>query len=123
MAFLVGTLVLQSDERYEGELPGEVKNLIEERMKASGEGESLVAGLSREGVFGALVGVLRSGVGDDVEFEENAIRTLGRAAEKGGLSDGHKAELTAVWEKLGIAGQEERGFTGDDRLDISRLLA
>lgn len=123
MAFLVGTLVMQSDEKYEGELPNEVRNLIKERMKAEAEGESLVDGLKREGVFSALVEALRDGRGDDFEFEENALRALVRAAEKGGLSEAEKRDAKAVWEKLGAFGQDERGLGGNDGLEIARALA
>jgi len=122
MAFLVGTLIRQSEEKYEGEIPNEVRNLIEERTKAGGESETLLDGSRREGIFAALVEALKNGDGEDLEFEENALRALGKAAEKGGLSEGEKAEVRAVWEKLGPTGQDERGLGGEDRKELSRAL-
>ena len=122
MAFLVGTLVLQSGEKYEGEIPDEVRNLIQERMApGSEEGESLVEGLKREGVFAALLEELEAG-GGDWEFEENALRALVNTAERGGLSEGERTRLKGMWEKLGTIGQNERGFGGEDGVNISKVL-
>ena len=123
MAFLVGTLVLQSDEKYEGELPSEVRTLIEEKMEASGDGESLVDGMKREGVFAALVEAVKNGDGGDFEFQENALRALARAAMRGGLTEGEKAKVKTVWENLGALGQDERGLGAEDGLDIVRAFA
>ncbi|WVQ83081.1 hypothetical protein IAT38_005219 [Cryptococcus sp. DSM 104549] len=125
MAFLIGTLAMQSGEVYEGEIPNEVRNLLEERMKAAqGEGpsETLVQGLQREGVFAELVKGLKES-GEDVEYEENTLRALARAAEKGGLTNGEKTELRGLWEKLGAAGQEERGLSGSDGKDIEKAFS
>ena len=121
MAFLVGTLVLQSGEKYEGEIPDEVRDLIKERTASSGEGESLVEGLKREGVLAALLEELEAG-GGDWEFEENALRALVNAAERGGLGEGERTRLKGMWEKLGTVGQNERGFGGEDGVNTSRVL-
>lgn len=122
MAFLVGTLVMQSGEKYEGDIPNEVRNLIEEKMEA-GDEESLVDGLRREGIFSALAEALKTVDGEDFEFEENALRALVRAAEKGGLSQEEKAEVRSLWEKLGAVGQNERGMGGADGAEVSKILA
>jgi hsp70-interacting protein len=125
MAFLVGTLVMQSDEKYEGELPNEVRNLVEESTKAGEIQESLVEGLKREGVLGGLVQGLK-GDGEregDLEFEENAVRALSKSAEKGGLSEAEKETVRGIWERWGSAGQAERGLEGEDAKEISRILA
>ncbi|ORY24290.1 nucleotide exchange factor Fes1-domain-containing protein [Naematelia encephala] len=123
MAFLVGTLVMQSGEKYEGELPNEVRNLIEERMRSGTKSESLVDGLKAHGVFTELLKGLKEVPEGDFEYEENAIRTLVRAVEKGGLSPEEKNDLRAIWENRGALGQEERGLGGEDGVEIARILA
>ncbi len=114
---------MQSDEKYEGELPNEIRNLIEERMKSGGEGENLIDGLKREGVLAVLIQALKERGGEDFEFEENAVRALVRAAERGGLSSEEKSEVKAVWKKLGTVGQNERGLGGEDGIEATRALA
>ncbi|KIS02083.1 hsp70-like protein [Cryptococcus deuterogattii 2001/935-1] len=121
MAFLVGTLAMQSGERYEGEIPSEVRNYIEENEK-NAPTESLVEGLKREGVFTALVEGLKQGV-DDVEYEENAMRTLVRAHQKGGLTVSEKSDVKTIWEKWGKQGRQERGLDGEDGREISDALS
>ncbi|WWD18500.1 hypothetical protein CI109_102952 [Kwoniella shandongensis] len=127
MAFLLGTLVMQSGAMYEGEIPNEVRNLLEERMKET-QGqttESLVDGLKREGVFEGLIDELKRSKNEDdvdLEFEENAIRALAQASEKGGLTDEQKKDLRSVWTAWGVKGQEERGLEGEDGKVISSAL-
>lgn len=122
MAFLVGTLVMQDGEKYEGEVPGEVRNLVEASEKENGPEGSLVTGLKREGVFAALVEGLQEG-GDDVEYDENALRALSRAAQRDGLTSEERAAVKATWAKWGNAGQAERGFQGEDAQEISKVFA
>ena len=122
MAFLVGTLVMQDGEKYEGEIPGEVRNLVETSAKENGPEGSLVEGLRRGGVFGALVEGLGEG-GDDVEYDENALRALTRAAQRDGLTSEERGAVRAAWAKWGSAGQAERGFEGEDAQEISRIFA
>ncbi|OXH34057.1 hsp70-like protein [Cryptococcus neoformans] len=121
MAFLVGTLAMQSSERYEGEIPSEVRNYIEENEK-NAPSESLVEGLKREGVFTALVEGLKQGV-DDVEYEENAMRALVRAHQQGGLTVSEKNDLKTIWEKWGKQGKQERGLDGEDGEEVSEALS
>nr|ODN93980.1 hsp70-like protein [Cryptococcus depauperatus CBS 7841] len=125
MAFLVGTLVMQSGETYKGEIPKEVQIIIEEKSKlvlVNDRPLNLIEGLKVEGIFTALIDGLKQGV-NDVEFEENALRTLVGALETGGLADGDKAELKLIWEKWDKKGREERGFVGEDCNEVSRALA
>jgi hsp70-interacting protein len=126
-AFLVHTLVLQSGEKYEGEIPKEVQALLEERMKQTAAGASselLLDGLKRTGVLSSLVEGLKARASDeDIEFEENAIRALSQAAAKGGLNAEEKDTVKSIWENWGTAGQEERGLDGEDGKEIQRLLA
>lgn len=120
IAFLLGTLVLQARDKFEGEMPNEVRNLLEERAKeAGGVEEDLLVGLEREGVFAAAVKALAQS--DDIELEENAIRALARAAAAGALKE--KAEVKAIWDKWGVEGQKERGLEGEDAKEISAALA
>lgn len=121
MAFLVGTLAMQSSERFEGEIPSEVRNYIEENGK-NAPSESLVEGLKREGVFTALVEGLKQGV-DDVEYEENAMRALVRAHQQGGLTVSEKNDLKTIWEKWGKQGKQERGLDGEDGEEVSEALS
>lgn len=124
MAFLVGTLVMQSGEKYTGEIPTEVENLVTEHTKVSGQAEvSLLEGLKREGVLSALLESLKKTSGPELDFEENAMRTLGRAAKDGGLSDQEKSELRSIWEQWGEEGRKERDLIGEDAQEISRSLA
>ena len=109
MAFLVGTLVMQDGEKYEGELPPEVQNLLEESLRQPVGG--LVDGLKAHGVLAALLEGLQKG--DDVEQEENAMRALMDASKKGGLDETQKEALKRVWAGWGEEGQAERGFEGD----------
>lgn len=111
---------MQSGERYEGEIPSEVRNYIEENEK-NAPTESLVEGLKREGVFTALVEGLKQGV-DDVEYEENAMRTLVRAHQKGGLTVSEKSDVRTIWEKWGKQGRQERGLDGEDGREVSDAL-
>lgn len=121
MAFLTNTLVLQSDETYTGEIPGEVKALIEEKMSGS-EAASLLEGLQDHGVLQSLVDGLQMSE-DDLEYEENAIRALSAAASKKALSDEQLKRVQGVWRKWGAAGREERGITGDDTRQFDQILA
>jgi hsp70-interacting protein len=126
-AFLINTLVLQSGETYEGEIPKEVKALLEERMKQTAEGassESLLDGLKRTGAFRSLVDGLKARENDeDVEYEENAMRALSQAAVKGGLDKEDRDVVKAIWAKWGSEGQEERGLGGEDGKDVQHALA
>lgn len=128
MAFMIGTLVMQSGEKYEGDIPAEVQKMIEENQSSTGKvEESLVEGLAREGVFGELLRGLKEIKGEDgeadLEYEENAFRALVRGVEKGGLTVEQKMELRGIWEERGALGQEERGLGGEDGKEISRILA
>jgi hsp70-interacting protein len=122
MAFLVGTLVMQSNETYTGELPDDVRQLIEERTQTQHDTQTLIAGLEKEGVFNALVEALRTSDGD-IEFEENAIRTLSQAAKQGALSDEEKKASKGIWATWGAEGQSERGLGGEDGKVVEQSLA
>jgi hypothetical protein len=121
-AFLIGTLIMQSGEKYEGDIPKPVVELIQQRMNSGEVSEPLVDGLKREGVIGALLDGLKAG-GEDVEFEENAIRALVRAVEKGVLTSEEIGEIRSIWTKWGKEGQAERGLDGQDGQDIEKALA
>lgn len=122
MAFLVNTLVLQSEETFEGEMPKEVVEMLKDHageVKAAG---SLVHGLKAQGVVDALAeGLTQPGDGD-LEYEENAMRALSHAAGKGGLSEGVRKQVKDVWEQWGSAGQEERALSGEDGKAVQALL-
>lgn len=120
-AFLIGTLIMQSGEKYEGDIPKPVVELIQERMNSGEVSEPLVEGLKREGVIGELLVGLKEG--GDVEYEENAIRALSRAVEKGVLSAEEVSEVKGIWTQWGTAGQAERGLDGQDGKDIEQILA
>ncbi|TXT15842.1 hypothetical protein VHUM_00345 [Vanrija humicola] len=122
-AFLLGTLVMQAGENYEGEMPAEVRSLLEERAAAAGgKEENLVAALKRTGVFASALSALAKG-SDDVEYEENAVRALSRAAAAGGLTPDEKAQLKGIWDKWGAEGREERGLGGADGAEVEKDLA
>ena len=128
MAFVIGTLVMQSGEEYSGEIPPEAVQAIQSasnaNREADGKSEVLIEGLKREGVLGDLLRNLgRTSEEVDVESEENAVRALSAALEKGGLSDNEKVELRGIWERWGEAGREERGLTGEEAASITRSLA
>lgn len=116
VAFLLGTLVMQAREKYDGaseDMPSEVRNLLEERTKASGGvEEDLLKALEREGVLAAAVAALKGS--EDIEFDENAVRALGKAAELGALSAEEKKATHDVVEAWGPKGREERGLAGSD---------
>lgn len=120
-AFLIGTLIMQSGEKYEGDIPKPVVELIQERMNSGEVSEPLVEGLKRERVIGQLLVGLKEG--GDVEYEENAIRALSRAVEKGVLSAEEVGEVKGIWTQWGTAGQAERGLDGQDGKDIEKILA
>jgi hsp70-interacting protein len=120
-AFLIGTLIMQSGEKYEGDIPKPVVELIQEMMNSGEVSEPLVEGLKREGVIGQLSAGLAGS--DDVEYEENAMRALSRAVEKGVLSTEEVGQVKAIWTKWGSSGQAERGLDGQDGQDIEKLLA
>ncbi|OCF33507.1 hsp70-like protein [Kwoniella heveanensis BCC8398] len=134
-AFLVGTLVMQSGEKYQGEIPNEVRGLLEERMKEvqqSGQAsEGLLEGLKREGVFAALLDGLKGTqaqteggeVDVDVEYEENALRALVKAVSKGGLDSAEKEQLKDIWNGWSFEQKEERGFVGEEGKEIEAGLA
>ncbi|WVR06376.1 hypothetical protein IAU60_003407 [Kwoniella sp. DSM 27419] len=127
MAFLIGTLVMQSTEKYQGEIPNEVRNLLEEQMKEVHVGqalsEGLVKGLKQQGVFTALLKGLKEGKGEDVEYEENAIRALARAAESDGLGASEKDDFRSFWASLDASAREDRGLLGEDGKTIDAALA
>jgi hsp70-interacting protein len=120
-AFLIGTLIMQSGEKYEGDIPKAVVELIKERTNSGEVSEPLVDGLKREGVIGALLVGLKDS--EDVEYEENAIRALVRAVERDILSPEEVAEVKSIWTKWGSSGQAERGLDGQDGQDIEKVLA
>jgi hsp70-interacting protein len=120
-AFLIGTLIMQSGEKYEGDIPKPVVELIQERMNSGEISEQLVDGLKREGVIGRLLVGLEGS--DDVEYEENAMRALVRAVEKGVLSAEEVGQVKSVWTKWGTSGQADRGLDGQDGQDMEKVLA
>jgi hsp70-interacting protein len=125
-AFLVGTLIMQSGEKYEGDIPKPVVELIQERMNSGEVSTPLVEGLQAEGVIGQLLAGLRestnSGEGD-VEYEENAMRALVRAVEKGVTSAEDKSALKSIWDSWGAEERSQRGLEGQDAQDIEQSLA
>lgn len=126
MAFLVGTLTLQSGEQYEGELPKEIQTQIEDGIKEhqAGGGETLVDGLKREGIYSSLVRGLREAEGSlDFEYEENAWRAIARASERHGLSEAEKSELRSLWSSKSASDKEARGIVGEDAEEITRAFA
>jgi hypothetical protein len=69
---------MQAGETYEGEMPSEVRTLLEERAGCGWrQEENLVKALQRTGVFASALAALAKG-SDDVEYEENAVRALAR---------------------------------------------
>ncbi|KAL7423087.1 hsp70 nucleotide exchange factor fes1 [Cryptotrichosporon argae] len=121
MAFLVSTLVMQAGETYEGEMPAEVRALVEEHTSAAAVAPGLLDGLGEHGVLSALTTEL--GKHDDVEFDENAVRALARASAAGGLGADEKSTVARIWGAWGAAGQAERGLDGEDGQEIARALA
>lgn len=121
-AFLIGTLVMQSGETYEGDIPKPVVELIQQRMQSGETSQPLVEGLQREGVLASLLKGLEEN-GEDADYEENAFRALVRAAEKDALSADEKTKLRGVWEKWGAEGRSERGFEGQEAQGVDTLLA
>lgn len=111
---------MQSGEKYEGDIPKAVEELIKERMNSCEVSEPLIDGLKREGVIGALLVGLKDS--EDAEYDENAIRALARAAEKGVLSAEEVTEVKSIWAKWGTSGQAERGLDGQDGADIEKVL-
>lgn len=125
-AFLVGTLVMQSGEKYEGDIPKPVVELIKERMDSGEVSTPLAEGLQKEGVLSQLLAGLKastSGSEGDVEYEENALRCLARALDKKVLSAEDKAELKSIWDSWGAEGRSQRGFEGQDAQDVEQSLA
>ena len=112
---------MQSGEKYEGDIPKAVVELIKERTNSGEVSEPLVDGLKREGVIGALLVGMKDS--EDVEYEENAIRALVRAVERDVLSPEEVAEVKSIWTKWGSSGQAERGLDGQDGQDIEQVLA
>ncbi|CAK9780784.1 hypothetical protein CC85DRAFT_289123 [Cutaneotrichosporon oleaginosum] len=131
MNFMLGTIVNQARDAFNGEMPNEVRNLIEEQAKTSGakpgsEGDELLLALQREGVFEAAVDALARDPRidpEDAEYEENAIRALARAAEYGALSDEEKSQLQSVWAEWTPIGRAHRGIEGADAEAIDKALA
>ncbi|ORX40046.1 nucleotide exchange factor Fes1-domain-containing protein [Kockovaella imperatae] len=125
MQFLIGTLVMQSGEQYSGELPKEVAEILKEQGQTTDGNarESLVEGLKREGIFVTVLEALKSQKGGDVEFEENAMRALVNATEKGGLDTSEKEQVKQIWESWGKDGREERGLGGNEGDDMAKILA
>lgn len=125
-AFLVGNLVMQAGTKYEGDmaLPEDVKKQLVEKITAEGGKDGdLLQGLEENGVFNALIEGVKIDDDHDIEFEENALRTLSNAAEKGGLSSQEKQEVKSIWNKWGEQGQKERGFEGSDAQQVEKALA
>lgn len=131
VCFMLGTIVNQARDAFNGEMPSEVRNMIEEQAKASGakpgsEGDELLLALQREGVFEATVDALaRDPRIDpvDAEYEENAIRALARAAEFGALSDEEKTQVKGVWGEWTTIGRAHRGIEGAEAEAIDKALA
>lgn len=129
MTFLLGTLVAQASDKFDPkEMPSEVRNVLEEHAKAAGgKHEDLVKGLERTGVFKSSLAELAKVAGmtdaDDVQYEEDAVRALSRAAAADGLSADEKKNLRGIWEQWGAEGQKERGYEGQDAADITQSLA
>ena len=114
---------MQSGEVYEGDIPKAVVELIQQRMDSGETSIPLVEGLKSGGVLSALVKGLMESEGDDIEYEENSIRALAKAAESGGLERSEVDGLKGLWERWGAQGQAERGLDGQDGKDVEKALA
>jgi hypothetical protein len=117
---------MQSGEKYEGDIPKPVVELIKERMDSGEVSTPLAEALQSEGVLSQLLAGLKESTGKsegDVEYEENAVRGLSRAAEKNVLSAEDKAELKGIWESWGAEDRAQRGLEGQDAQDIETSLA
>lgn len=129
VCFMLTALVNQARDAFTGEMPSEVRNMIEEHAKQSGgdaKAEDLLAALDRNGVFEAAISALARDPKDDpedAEYEENAMRALVRAAEFGGLKDEQKGQLKDIWTAWTPIGKERRGLEGADAEEISKVLA
>ena len=113
---------MQSGEVYEGEVPKPVVELLQKRMEAGETSPPLVEGLKTGGVLSALVKGLGESEGD-LEYEENAIKALARAAESGGLEKQEVESVRGLWERWGVEGQKDRGLEGQDGKDIEKALS
>ncbi|BEI83019.1 hypothetical protein CcaverHIS002_0308870 [Cutaneotrichosporon cavernicola] len=131
MCFMLGTLVNQARDAFDGEMPNEVVNMIEEQAKVTdvkpgAEGENLLLSLQLLGVFEAAIDALaRDPRIDpvDSEYEENAMRALARAADFGALNNEEKIQLKGVWNTWTPIGREQRGIEGADAEAIEKALA
>ncbi|WVW84637.1 hypothetical protein I302_106671 [Kwoniella bestiolae CBS 10118] len=127
VSFLISTLVLQSNDRYDDkELPNEVRNVIEEltkNTKKEEEKDGLIAGLSRGGIFAELLVQLKEVKEDNLEFEENALKGLINALKFDGLSTQEKEQFKGIWMGLSIQQREERGLDKDEIASADGLLA
>ncbi len=133
MAFLVNTLVLQSDERgVDGDADADGARITQLDTPTSTSNPLLTA-LQSHGILSALVRAIASPLpagpdGDappsDPDFFEKAVRALVAAAERGGLAAPQRAEAGAVWERWGGEGQwEEMGFSEEEGRRVRRVFS
>lgn len=122
VAFLINTLLLQSDE------PG-LDGASVQPLDSLGRNE-LLAALQSHGIIDALVRAIAAPLpagpdGDapphDWDFFEKVVRALGAAEERGGVAPGQKREVGEVWARWGKEGRwEDLGFSNEEGQGVQR---
>ncbi|WWC88707.1 uncharacterized protein L201_003620 [Kwoniella dendrophila CBS 6074] len=128
ISFLISTLVIQSNDKYQGELPNEVRNVLEELQKQSSNNnnidkESLIQGLNDKGIFTELISSLKNLKEDALEFEENSYKALINALKQNGLSPQDKSEFQKIWNGLNEQQKLERGLDQEDEKILKETSA
>ncbi|WVQ65813.1 uncharacterized protein L199_003991 [Kwoniella botswanensis] len=125
VSFLVSTLVLQSNDKYDQkELPNEVRNVIEELTKSNTvKEEGLIDGLSKSGIFQESLDQLQHVKEDNLEFEENSLKSLINALKTSGLNDEERGQFKGIWNGLNAQQREDRGLGKDEIESVNGILA
>ncbi|WWC62527.1 uncharacterized protein I303_105123 [Kwoniella dejecticola CBS 10117] len=125
VSFLISTLVMQSNQEYQGELDNDVRNVLEELQKTSvvGYTDSIVEGLRASGILQQLLNGLGKLEEDHLEFEENLLKALINALRISGLNIEEKTKFKSIWDGLSAAQKEERGIGAEEDTEVVSLLA
>lgn len=120
VAFLINTLILQSDEQPEiNQIKETGVNLIISRMKT----HSIISTLISSFISPLPTGADGENAEPDWDFLEKVIRAIVSADERGGVTKEQRREVGKVWKKWGDDGKwEDLGFSEMEGVELSSRL-
>ncbi|WWC70727.1 uncharacterized protein I206_104678 [Kwoniella pini CBS 10737] len=129
VSFLISTLIMQSNQEYnQNELDNEVKNVIEELNKSysndnNNDNQKIIKGLRLSNIIKELLNNLENlNLEDNLEFEENLIKSLINALKIDELTLDEKLKFKNIWNGLNDKQKEDRGISLEEDKEVITLL-